>query len=238
MTKALYDAVTPEVLAIFENPWDTRAGIKVPESIDVRLEGNDAVTLEGTVLYADLAESTDMVDRFAPWFAAEVYRTYLRCAGRAITRAGGTITSYDGDRIMAVFLGDYKESSAVLAALQIYWCVKEIINVEMKRKYREEIPEDFEVRQAVGIDTSPLFIARTGIRGHNDLVWVGRAANYAAKLCGKRDGAYATWITEDVYRRLDDLRRVGVDGLDMWANQVWWPERGIYIRGSNYYWLP
>jgi len=34
----------------------------------------------------------------------------------------------------------------------------------------------------VGIDTSALFVARIGVRNDNDLVWVGRAANYAAKL--------------------------------------------------------
>ena len=40
-------------------------------------------------------------------------------------------------------------------------------------------------KQSVGIDTSELFVARTGIRRANDLVWVGRAANHAAKLSAR-----------------------------------------------------
>ena len=64
--------------------------------------GNDAVKLEGTVLYADLDDSTKLVDTMSPEFAAEVYKSYLVCAARIIRDQGGVITAYDGDRIMAV----------------------------------------------------------------------------------------------------------------------------------------
>ena len=56
--------------------------------------------------------------------------------------------------------------------------------------------------QSVGIDTCELFIARTGIRGSNDLVWVGHAANYAAKLSDRRGPP--SQITEDVYKKLHE----------------------------------
>ena len=56
------------------------------------------------------------------------------------------------------------------------------------------------MRQSVGVDTSELLVAKTGIRTVNDLVWVGRAANYAAKLSSRL--APATQITSDVYDQL------------------------------------
>ena len=40
------------------------------------------------------------------------------------------------------------------------------------------------MKQIVGIDTGEVRTARIGIRGGNDLVWIRRAANYAAKLTG------------------------------------------------------
>ena len=58
---------------------------------------------------------------------------------------------------------------------------------------------EYKIKQAVGVDTSKLFVARTGIRGSNDLVWVGRAANYAAKLSALRDGNSLAVITKDVF---------------------------------------
>ena len=50
---SLGEDLTKEVRKIFKDAWTTRDGQKVPESEDLRL-GNDAVKLDGTVLYADL----------------------------------------------------------------------------------------------------------------------------------------------------------------------------------------
>ena len=85
---------------------------------------------------------------------------------------------------MAVYLGDGKNSSAARTALKINWTVKNVVNTAIKKQYPNT---SYSVAHAVGIDTGKLFVARTGIRGSNDLVWVGRAANYAAKLCDLRD---------------------------------------------------
>ena len=107
--------------------WSEREGRVVPESDGLRL-GNDAVTLEGTVLYADLDDSTKLVDTAEPWLAAEVYKAYLVCAARIIRSEGGVITSYDGDRIMAVFIGDPKNTDAARTALKINFAVQKIVN--------------------------------------------------------------------------------------------------------------
>ena len=104
---AIGNDLNSEVGGILRGEWSERAGRVVPESADLGL-GNDAVTLEGTVLYADLDDSTELVDTAEPWFAAEIYKSYLACAARIIRSEGAVITSYDGDRIMAVFIGDLK----------------------------------------------------------------------------------------------------------------------------------
>lgn len=54
---------------------------------------------------------------------------------------------------------------------------------------------------------SKTMVSRTGIRGSNDLVWVGNAANIA-KLAALHS-SYPTYITADVYNMLgrDQVRR-------------------------------
>ena len=198
---------------------DQRAGRVVPESDDLGL-GNDAVTLDGTVLYADLDGSTQMVDSRESWFAAEIYKTYLVCAARIIRSESGVITAYDGDRVMAVYLGDSKNSCAVRTALKINYAVEKIINPAINDLYHRS---GYALKQSIGIDTSDLFVARTGIRGSNDLVWVGRSANYAAKLSG-RSGP-PTQITAEVYDRLPQSCIVGSNGRKMWI-QATAPEIG------------
>lgn len=229
---ALKDDLNSEVIAIFKTQWATRAGQQVPEPEDITL-GNAAVELDATVLYADLAESTQLVNNHTSPFAAEIYKSYLICASRIIRSEGGTITAFDGDRVMGVFIGDSKNTSAVRAALKINYAVTQIINPALKSLYPKT---SYEVRQAVGVDTSSLFIARTGIRGSNDLVWVGRAANYAAKLCSLREDSYASWITEDVYNNLHESAKI-TNGKHMWEKRHW-TARSIDVYRSSWHWTP
>lgn len=231
---ALLEDIQNEVKEILQTKWSKREGYLVPEPEDIEL-GNDAVTLKGTVLYADLVQSTDLVKGYRDWFAAEVYKAYLVSACRLIPFNDGVITAFDGDRVMAVFIGDYKNSSATKAALMINYVVKEIINKAIKEKYPDTT---FQIQQTVGIDTSNLFIARTGIRGSNDLVWVGRAANYAAKLCSLRVAGYSSYITSDVFNKLSDNAKNGGNPKRCMWEKMTWKDQGIDIYCSNWWWKP
>ena len=131
---SLVEDYSNAVEEIFKQQWSVQEGKKVPESEDLAL-GNDAVKLNGTVLYADLDDSTNLVDGYKPAFAAEVYKAYLSCAAKVIRSEGGVITSYDGDRIMAVYIGDSKNSSAACSALKINYAVTKIINPILKECY-------------------------------------------------------------------------------------------------------
>lgn len=186
----------------------------MPEPENLGL-GNDAITLDATVLYADLDESTKLVDNYSPEFAAEIYKSYLWCAARIIQEEHGEITAYDGDRIMAVYTGNSKNTNAVYTALKINWAVLYIINPAIKNQYP---CYNYSVKQVVGIDTSSLFVAREGVRGDNDLVWVGRAANYAAKLSGRNGNA--TQITEAVYGQIPNNLKALPNGLSAWSREV------------------
>jgi class 3 adenylate cyclase len=156
------------------------------------------------------------------------------CASELIKNNGGTITAFDGDRVMGVFIGDVKNSSAAKCALQINYMVTREINPRLRKQYPNT---SFQVKQTVGIDTSKLLVARTGVRGANDLVWIGRAANYAAKLCALREGNAATFITSSVYDRLRDDCKYGKDKQNMWT-KFNWTEYGIGAYSSTWYWQP
>ena len=231
---AILEDIQKEVKEIFDTSWSRRDGYVVPEPEDVQL-GNDAVCLDGTVLYADLAESTALVKGHKDWFSAEVYKSYLVSACRLIRHNDGVITAFDGDRVMAVFIGDSKNSSAAKTALMMNYVVTEVINKSIKAKYPDST---FQIRQSVGVDTSKLFIVRTGIRGSNDLVWVGRAANYAAKLCSLRYSNYASYITEDVFNMLSDETKNGGNPRQCMWEKVAWTDQGINAYRSHYWWKP
>lgn len=222
------------VASIFATRWARRAGRVVPDGDGIKL-GNDAVELDGTVLYADLADSTGLVTGYKDWFAAEIYKAYLTVACDIIRNNGGVITAFDGDRVMAVFIGEMKNSSAAKTALQINWAVRNLINQKIKVSYPDT---SYEVKQAVGIDTGKLMVAKAGIHGFNDLVWVGKAANIAAKLCALREGNYGAFISAAVYKALAESSKLGGDPKrPMWTEHVW-AETGEVVMKSNWTWKP
>jgi class 3 adenylate cyclase len=223
----LSDDLASEVLNIFSSVWSKREGLVVPDTPDIKL-GNDGVTLDATVLYADIDGSTNMVDAKTAEFSAEVYKAYLSCAARLIKSEGGVITAYDGDRIMAVFIGGSKNTSAVRCGLKIESAVLHIINPGIKKQYNS----DFKLQQSVGIDTSELLVARTGIRGSNDLVWVGPAANHAAKLSSLSEQPYSTFISSDVYGNMNTAVKL-TSGVEMWEQRNW---QGKTVYRSSWYW--
>jgi len=227
---SLGDDLKSEVKKIFSGQWTTRDGEKVPDSDDLKL-GNDAVKLNATVLYADLSESTKLVDAHKAHFAAEIYKTYLHCAAKIIASEDGVITAYDGDRIMAVYIGNSKNTSAARSSLKINYTVKNIVNPALKAQYPDKT---YMIKQVVGIDTSDLMVARTGIRGSNDLVWVGRAANYAAKLT-ELSSDYPTWITVDVYNTLNESLKM-TSGKPMWEAMRWTAMNNLSIYRSTWWW--
>jgi class 3 adenylate cyclase len=225
----LKEDLTAEVRKIFRDSWSERDGRVVPEPKDVGL-GNIGVNLDATVLYADIDGSTSMVDTKHKQFAAEVYKTYLLCAVRIIKGEGGVVTAYDGDRVMAVFIGDSKNTTAVRTGMKIKSAVDNIINPLIK----EIRKSDFVLKQVVGIDTSSLMAAQTGIRGTNDLVWVGQAANWAAKMCSISEQPYQTIISEAVYNAMHrDVKYSSNDGAHMWEERAW---KGKTIYCSSWSW--
>lgn len=214
---ALKDSLTAEIRLSFDSQWQVETAQKIPAPEDLRLNANHAKDLEiATVLYADIDGSTNMVDGRPWWFSAEIYKAYLRCAGALIREEGGTITAYDGDRVMAVFIGDMKNTRAVRCAMKINHAVGNVIQPLIRARGQQS---DFVLKHKIGIDTSQLHAARIGVHRDNDIVWIGRAANHAAKLTAISVDP-SIWITKAVHDVINDEVKF-YKGISMWEKRKW-----------------
>lgn len=215
---------------IWKNKWTVEKSQGVPYPEQLRLDNHAKYLESATVMYADLDGSTNMVDTRVWEFSAKVYKAYLWCAARIIRSESGEITAYDGDRIMAIFVGDRKETRAMRAAMKLKYAVVEILNPGWRRYYQGD---DFEIRQVIGLDTSPLHAARTGVRGANDIVWVGPAANHAAKLT--EDNSRPIWATFDTHYHADNDVKIHYDTKkDMWQALPWVGGRMAFKYGTTF----
>ncbi len=214
----------------FGSAWAVRDGLVVPAASDLKMS-NDAVQFKtATILYADLDASTNLVEKKKWEFAGQVYKTFLYAASRLIRNRGGSIVSYDGDRVMSVFISQSQRNDAVACALEINYAVKNIVQTELQKNWKT----DCKIRHVVGIDTSTVRVARTGVRGDNDLVWIGNAPNLAAKLTSL-NADNPTWITKHVYDYLNDGQKLGSKGENIWRKWQWDQHNKDEIYSSTYW---
>jgi class 3 adenylate cyclase len=204
----LADDITTAVTNVVCSDWDIRKGSVVPSTDDVKL-GNGAVEVDAVYLYADLADSTGLARDFARTTSAKVIRAYLDATCRVIKARGGQIRSFDGDRVMAVFTGKTKNTEAAKCGLQIHHVVDKIVRPKVEANLSSIASKGFKIKHCVGIDSGTALIVRGGVRGHNDLVSIGRAPNVAAKLSDVRNGDYRTYITKQVFKDMLDSSKYG-----------------------------
>lgn len=212
------DDLAKEVASIIRSSWDLRDGQVIPETEDLTL-GNSGVKIQATILYADLADSTELA-LYDQEIAAEVYKSYLLGTTRIIRANGGQIRSFDGDRVMGVFIGDRKNTSAAKAALKINYFFTYVLQPQFLAFYERLESSPFKFAQCAGVDTGEIRIARAGIRNNNDLIWVGRAPNIAAKLSSIREPGFSSYITAEVFGQLHDSAKF-FNGTPMWEQRSW-----------------
>ncbi len=221
------------VETIVTGQWDHTDGRVVPDTSDLAL-GNHRVQMSAVVLYADLADSTELAITNQE-IAAEVFKAYLQGATRLIRANAGEVRSFDGDRVMGVFIGDHKNTNAARCGLQINYFFTKLLAPRFTSAYAASLV-GFKFAQTVGIDNGIVQVVRGGIRHNNDLVWVGRAPNVAAKLSAIRNGKHSTFVTEDVYKEIAQNLKKSTTNTDVWSRLSWsaGPPYGVpIIYGSN-----
>jgi class 3 adenylate cyclase len=228
-----------EVQNIIDTQWALRKGQKVPSTEDVALSGG-AVELDATFLYADLANSSKMAKEFDRRVTSKIIKAFLVTTAKVILSLDGEIVSFDGDRIMGVFIGDSQNSNAAKCALQIKYVVHNIIRTKFEVKYESVKSASFKIDHGVGVDSGTVLAVRGGARGANDLIWIGRAPNLAAKLSDLRESPYQSFITSTVYNKLNESSKYGSDPpRDMWEKRNWkFLDQDISVYRSNFWWKP
>lgn len=202
---------------ILSTSFSTREGRTIPSSEDVTLK-DGAVQLEAVFLYADLAGSAKLASA-CPWdTTAKIIRSFLDCSTRLIRARGGEVRSFDGDRVMGVFIGDGMNTRAAECGREINYAVAQILDPKAKARFKSIRDNNIDIRHAVGIDRGIVRAVRAGIRNSNDLVWIGKAPSLAAKLSDCRESPYHTFITKRVYDQLSTDAKVS-QGKDMWESR-------------------
>ncbi len=209
----IQDDLKKAVDDILAAPWQKRDGQVVPTTGSVAL-ADGAVVANATYLYADMAKSSEAAHFLSKPVAAKVFRAYLNASSRIIKKFNGEIRSFDGDRVMGIFMGKRKNTDAARAALGINWAVHKVIRPKLKTRW-SDIDDYYVLSHGIGVDAGEAWIVRGGVRGSNDLISIGAAPNVAAKLASLRRGP-SLYITDAVHDVMLDEAKIASDGRTMW----------------------
>ena len=150
---------------------------------------------------------------------ARVLRAYLVAATRLIRKNRGEVRSFDGDRVMGIFMGPSRCDDAVRCALQIDYAVEHLIIPKVYRRFPGLDRHGIQVGHGVGVDAGLVRAVQAGIRNNNDLIWIGQAPSFAAKLSDIRAWPNTIHISEGVYNALQpELRRQ--QGRSLWTARM------------------
>lgn len=193
-------------------PYETNPTSLVPDTNSVGLTfGNKGLTGTFAFLFVDIRNSSKLHEKYGFAKAAKIYQSFHDINVRVIEQNNGSIRAFDGDRIMGVFVGDFKNSNAAKASMQIQWAIRNILNPTLKTS----------ITCGAGIDSGEILVAKVG-KGrdinNNDLVWIGEADNYASHLANESENSVI--ISTNAYDMLYKDRKTSSDGRQMWNPRV------------------
>lgn len=146
---------------------------------EARLAG---IQRDGTVMFCDLRGFTTFAESLPADRVFEVLNTYLTEVSDAILDHGGTIVTYLGDGIMAVFgapLAQDDHADRALAA------AREILDHRLPR-FNAATGQDFRI--GIGLHSGAVMSGNVGSQRRMEYAAVGDVTNTAARLQGETKG--------------------------------------------------
>jgi class 3 adenylate cyclase len=202
----LLDTLQSEVDTIFRIDWQLTDANVIPEAEEIAL-ANGAFKIEATFLYADLAEVLVLAEKCSWETTAKIIRAYLDIAARLILAEGGTASRAGSHSVMGIFRGEAPNTSAVNCARKIDWMVEKVLNPKAYTTFQSVRNNKLPIRHCIGIDTSDAWAVRAEVGNNNDLIWIGRAPEFAAQLSGIGKYPYSVYTSRACFTRLADTAR-------------------------------
>ena len=132
---------------------------------------------EVSVLFADLQGFTPMSERRTPDEVVKLLNRYFEVAVPAVLSEGGTIISFAGDALMALFNAPIQQLDHSFRAARAALAIQQAIGSVGERSSSGETP-----RFRVGINTGPALVGNIGSAEIRTFTAIGDTINLASRL--------------------------------------------------------
>jgi len=158
---------------------------------------------DATVLFCDLRGFTTFAEHAGPELVIDVLNTYLGEMTEAIQRHRGTVVSYQGDGIMAVFGAPVARADHAASAVD---AAQELLEVRLGRLNAWLAERDLPpFRLGVGLNSGAVMSGTVGSERRMEYAAVGDTTNVAARLQAATKGTpYAVFVSQTTWDRLPE----------------------------------
>jgi adenylate cyclase len=166
---------------------------------DLRLGG---VRRDGTVMFCDLRGFTTFSEQLEPERVVEVVNSYLSEMTGAILAHGGTLVSFMGDGIMALFGAPIEQPDHADRALR---AAREMVSERLPvfNRWLAEAGTAHDFRMGVGLNSGLVMSGNVGSVERLEYTALGDTTNTAARLEGMTKGTeYQVFLAESTCERL------------------------------------
>lgn len=189
----------------------------IPKKEDLTF-GNTVKNIDHVkILYIDMRKSRKILTDSTTFWSVKIHKAFLLATTHCIEKANGHLRSFNGDGVLAFFIGENAASRAVKAAMEIKGFVIEINKTLVKNEINKI---DF----GIGIAQGSIVVAKSGKSGDDqtkqDLIWVGVPLYVAVELSEIGKTSKNICISNNVFNSVinekDPLNVLKDDGEWIW----------------------
>ena len=157
---------------------------------------------DATVLFCDLRGFTTFAEQVTPELVIEVLNRYLTEVSDAVLEHGGTVVSYLGDGVMAVFGAPVERADHAGAALG---AAEEVLAVRLPRLNAWLVERGLDpFALGAGLHSGPVMSGTVGSQRRMEYAAVGDTTNVAARLQAATKGTpHPLFASGATFQRLD-----------------------------------
>ncbi len=170
------------------------------------------------VFYIDMRKSRKILSDASTFWSVKIHKAFLGAVTHCLENREGHLRSFNGDGLLAFFIGENAASRAVRAALDIKGFVLEINKILTENDIN---PIDF----GIGIAQGEVVIAKSGKAGDDqtkqDLIWVAIALYVAVELSELGESPNNIWISHNVRSAIGKENCLNVVNDDKTGKSIW-----------------
>lgn len=212
---SLGEEIKEKVEGYMGSSYESTDAVVVPDKQSIGFGAKAKNIKVGVVLYADIRGSRDLLSNGTPLSAARAHKSFLYAAAKCVRDQNGELRSFNGDSLIAIFMGENAAVRAVRSAMKIKGAVVNIIDPILEKKTNKKL------NFGIGVAQGKILVVKSGVAGdeiYQDLIWVGWPTYHAFEYGDKARSPKNIWISKNVYSEIKDTNDVRFsDGEDMWV---------------------